>query len=233
MENQNKSYDHNYKKLRNAVIVRFSLFAVIIGILLFIPAGSIGYWQAWVYCGVLFIPIIGVCAYFLKKNPALLERRLGMKEKERSQKLFAKLSLTVFLIAWVLPGLDYRFKWSSVQFAVVIVADFTVLCGYILCFFTFKENEYASRIIEVEKGQKVISTGPYASIRHPLYLAGIIIYLLSPLALGSWWGFLAALPLPALLVFRILKEEELLKKELPGYEEYMRKVKYRLIPFVW
>jgi len=233
MENQYKFHDYNYRKLRNAVIARFSLFVIVIFLLLFIPAGSIWYWQAWVYCGILVIPMAGICAYFLKKNPALLERRLRIKEKEKSQRLFTKLSLIIPIILWILPGLDHRFKWSFVPFAVVIIADVAVLYGYMLCFFTLKENEYASRIIEVEKGQKVVSTGPYALVRHPLYLAGIMMCLSSPLALGSWLSFLAIIPSSALLVFRILNEEKLLEKELSGYGEYMRKVKYRLIPFVW
>lgn len=201
--------------------------------MLFISAGSIRYRQAWVYCGILFIPMIGVCAYLLKNSPELLERRMRMKEKEKSQKLFVRLSLVVFLIAWLLPGLDYRFKWSSVPLTLVIIADVMVFAGYMFCFFVLKENAYASRIIEVEKEQRVISTGPYALIRHPMYLAILIVYLFSPLALGSWWAFLATLPLPVLLVFRIFNEETLLKKELYGYAEYMRKVRYRLIPLVW
>jgi len=233
MENQYKSYGGNHRKLRNAVIVRFSLFAVITGLLFFIPAGSIRYWQAWVYCGILFIPAIGICAYFLKKNPGLLERRMRMKEKEKPQKLIVKLSFIVFLIAWVLPGLDNRFNWSSVPFMVVIIADVMVFSSYMFCFFVLKENEYASRIIQVEKEQRVISTGPYSIVRHPMYLAVITMYLFSPLALGSWWALFAVLPLPVLIVFRIFNEEELLKKELDGYDAYMRKVKYRLMPFVW
>ncbi len=165
------------------------------GLLFFVPAGSIRYWQAWVYCGILFIPAIGICAYFLKSKPELLERRLRMKEKEKPQKLIVKLSFIGFLIAWVLPGLDHRFNWSSVPFAVVIIADVMVFSGYMFCFFVFKENEYASRIIEVEKGQRVISTWPYSIVRHPMYLSVITMYLFSPLALGSGWALLVVLSL--------------------------------------
>ncbi|MFA4994983.1 MAG: isoprenylcysteine carboxylmethyltransferase family protein [Bdellovibrionales bacterium] len=228
-----QSFYDDKKKLRNAVILRFSLVAFIMAFLLFFSAGSIRYWQAWVYWGTLVVPMIFFCAYFLKNNPALLERRMRMKEKEKSQKILIKTSFVVFIAVWVLPGLDYRFHWSSVPTALSLATDAFVLAGYLLCFFVMKENEYASRIIEVERGQKVISTGPYAYVRHPLYSCGSIIYLFSPLALGSFWTMYVALLIPVIFIIRLLHEESFLKKELKGYAEYMQKVKYRLIPYIW
>jgi protein-S-isoprenylcysteine O-methyltransferase Ste14 len=222
-----------YIKIRNDVAFRFLLAILILGMLFFLSAGTFLYWQAWIYCGILFIPMLFVFAYLLKHDPKLLERRMKMKERERPQKLFVKLSLLFFAVTFIIPGLDYRFKWSHVPFVVVIIADVIVLLGYFFFFLVLKENSYASRIIEVEKGQKVISTGPYRIIRHPLYLAASLIYAFSPLALSSYWAMLPLAPLAPLIIFRILNEEKLLIRSLKGYKDYMKKVRYRLIPFVW
>jgi len=223
----------NNRQLLIKVLIRFVLAIIILGLIFFLPAGSIKFWEAWVYFGILFIPMIFVLIYLLKKDPELLERRMKMKEKEEPQKVFIKLSLLVFFIAFIIPGFDYRFEWSDVLFIVVIIADLFIFIGYLLFFLVLKENTYASRIIEVEKGQKVISTGPYAIIRHPMYLAALMMYVLSPLALGSYWAILAVLPLPVLVIFRIKNEEKILIDKLPGYREYTQKVKYRLIPYIW
>lgn len=177
--------------------------------------------------------MIFVLIYLLKKDPELLERRMKIKEKEEPQKVFVKLSILIFFIAFIIPGFDYRFEWSEVPFIVIIIADLFIFVGYLLSFLVLKENTYASRIIEVEKGQKVISTGPYAIIRHPMYVAVITMYILSPLALGSYWAVLAILPLSVLVVFRIENEEKILIDKLPGYRVYAQKVKYRLIPYIW
>jgi protein-S-isoprenylcysteine O-methyltransferase Ste14 len=199
----------------------------------FLPAGTIRYWEAWVYCGILFIPTFFVSIYLLKNNPELLQRRMRTKERERPQRLIVRLLLLAFFLAFIVPGLDHRFNWSSVPLAVVIIADVIILAGYLVFFFVLRENEYASRIVEVEKGQKVISTGPYAIVRHPMYLGGLLMYLFSPIALGSFWAIIAFIPLPVLFILRLLNEEQVLVKELPGYKDYMQEVKYRLIPFVW
>ncbi len=158
---------------------------------------------------------------------------MKIKEKEEPQKVFVKLSILVFFIAFIIPGFDYRFEWSEVPFIVIIIADLFIFIGYLLFFLVLKENTYASRIIEVERSQKVISTGPYAIIRHPMYVAVLTMYILSPLALGSYWAVLAILPLPVLIIFRIKSEEKILIDKLPGYREYTQKVKYRLIPYIW
>jgi len=223
----------NNKQLLIKVLIRLVLAIIVLGLIFFLPAGSIKFWEAWVYMGILFIPMIFVLIYLLKKDPELLERRMKMKEKEEPQKVFIKLSLLVFFIAFIIPGFDYRFEWSKVLFIVIIMADLFIFIGYLLFFLVLKENTYASRIIEVEKGQKVISTGPYAIIRHPMYVALLMMYVLSPLALGSYWAVLAVLPLPVLVIFRIKSEEKILIDKLPGYREYTQKVKYRLIPYIW
>ncbi|MDP2945516.1 MAG: isoprenylcysteine carboxylmethyltransferase family protein [Atribacterota bacterium] len=223
----------NNRQLLIKVLIRLVLAIIVLGLIFFLPAGSIKFWEAWAYMGILFIPMIFVLIYLLKNDPELLERRMKMKEKEEPQKVFIKLSLLVFFIAFIIPGFDYRFEWSKVLLIVIIIADLFIFIGYLLFFLVLKENTYASRIIEVEKGQKVISTGPYAIIRHPMYVAVLMMYVLSPLALGSYWAVLAILPLPVLVIFRIKSEEKILRDKLPGYREYTQKVKYRLIPYIW
>ena len=223
----------NSRQLLIKVLIRLVLAIIVLGLIFFIPAGSINFWEAWVYMGILFIPMIFVLIYLLKNDPELLERRMKIKEKEEPQKVFIKLSLLVFFIAFIIPGFDYSFEWSKVLFIVIIIADLFIFIGYLLFFLVLKENTYASRIIEVEKGQKVISTGPYAIIRHPMYVAVLTMYVLSPLALGSYWAVLAILPLPVLVIFRIKSEEKILIDKLPEYREYTQKVKYRLIPYIW
>ena len=224
---------NNNRQLLIKVLIRLVLAIIILGLVFFLPAGSIKFWEAWAYMGVLFIPMIFVLIYLLKKDPELLERRMKMKEKEEPQKACIKLSFLVFFIAFIIPGFDYRFEWSKVLFIVVIIADLFVFIGYLLFFLVLKENTYASRIIEVEKDQKVVSTGLYAIVRHPMYVAVLMMYVLSPLALGSYWAVLAVLPLPVLVIFRIKSEEKILRDKLTGYREYTQKVKYRLIPYIW
>lgn len=211
------------------ILVAFSVLAG----LFFISAGTVCYWEAWLYLAVLFVSVVWIVAYLLRKAPDLLERRMRMQEKESSQKLIIGLSAVVVLVAFTLPGLDKRYGWSSVPPAVVMVADIGVLLSYAIFALVLKENRYASRIIEVEQQQVVISTGPYAVIRHPMYFAVIVLYVFSPLALGSYWAMIPVAALPVLLVARINAEEALLNRELKGYREYMQTVKYRLIPGVW
>ena len=203
------------------------------GLMLFLPAGTLYYWQEWIYCGVLFIPLSFVVFYFFKYDPELLERRMKMREKEEKQKTIQIVGIIIFFIGFLIPGLDYRYHWSNVPFLLVFAANAIVLAGYIFVFFVLRENSYASRIIEVEKGQKVITTGPYAIVRHPMYLGVLLMYLFTPLALGSYWALIFFLPLFPLLVSRLLNEEEVLLRELPGYKEYCQKTRYHLIPFIW
>lgn len=220
-------------ELRKKVASRLALAPVVLGMILFLPAGTFRYWQAWVYMGVLIIPMLAVMLYFLKHDPELLDRRLRVREKERRQKAIIALSYPLFLAVFLLPGFDRRFGWSSVPGALVAAADVVVLAGYGLFVLVIRENSFASRVVEVEARQRVVSTGPYAVVRHPMYVANILIYLASPLALGSFWAFLPALLTPAVMVARILNEEEVLKDKLEGYADYLGRVRYRLIPGVW
>jgi len=220
-------------ELKKKVFFRFIMVPIFMGLMLFLPAGSLDYWQAWIYCGVIFIPMFFVVFYFLKKDPELLERRMRMREKEEKQKTIIKFAYIFFFIGFIIPGLDYRYHWSNVPVLLVVAANAMVLSGYIFVFFVLRENSYASRIIEVEKGQKVITTGLYAIVRHPMYLGVLIMYLFTPLALGSYWALIFFLPLLPLIVLRLLNEEEVLLRELLGYKEYCRKTRYRLFPFIW
>ncbi len=209
---------------------------VVIALLLamfFLPAGTFAYWEAWVYLAVLLIPMFLVLIYLLEKDPKLLERRMRMREKEAEQKLIIRISHLHFLLTFLLPGFDKRFEWSNVPVVVVIVADVLVLLGYGMFFLVLRENRYASRIIEVEQEQKVISSGPYAIVRHPMYLAVSLMYILSPLALGSYWAMTPSLLIIPLLAARIRNEEGVLGRELKGYQEYVQKTKYRLVPGIW
>lgn len=208
-----------------------SIFALLV--MFFLPAGTFAYWEAWIYLAILFIPVVLVLTYLLKNDPELLKRRMRMREKEVEQKLIIKLSYLYFLLAFLLPGFDKRFEWSNVPVIVVIVADILVLLGYGMFFLVLKENNYASRIIEVEQEQKVITSGPYAIVRHPMYLGLILMYIFSPLALGSYWAMIPSLLIIPLLVARIWNEESVLVRELKGYQEYLQKTRYRLIPRIW
>ena len=215
------------------VCVRFIPGFFVLGGMFFLPAGTFAYWEAWTYIAVLFIPMFFVFIYLVKKEPELLARRMKMKEKEAEQKLIIKLSYIPFLVAFLLPGLDKRFGWSNVPVVVVLIADILVLISYGIFFLVIKENPYASRIVEVEPEQTVITSGPYAKVRHPMYSVVLTMYLFSPLALGSYWAIIPIIFIIPLIVARILNEEKVLLRDLDGYEEYMQKTRYRLIPGIW
>jgi protein-S-isoprenylcysteine O-methyltransferase Ste14 len=217
---------------KKALLLFFAAFAVLV-VMFFVPAGTVDYWQAWVYLAIVFMPAASVVGYFLKNDPAFLERRFKTKEKEAKQRSVVAFSLILFLVGFLIPGLDRRYGWSSVPSELVIAADAIVLLSYIWVFLVFKENSFAGRTIEVVKGQKVISTGPYAIVRHPMYIGVMLMYVLTPIALGSYWAMPPFLLVVPLLIYRILNEEEVLRRELPGYKEYCLKTRYRIIPFVW
>lgn len=221
------------KKLKATVIKRLTMSLVVLGSMLFIPAGTLTYWEAWAYMAILFVPASFMMLYLLKNDPELLERRMRMREKQAEQKTIIKWSYPVFLFAFIIPGLDYRFGWSSVPLLIVITADCIILAGYLLLVRVLRENSYASRIIEVAEKQKVIATGPYAVVRHPMYSAVLLIYGFTPLALHSYWAMIPAELIIIVLVARILNEEKVLLKELDGYAEYVRNTRYRLIPGIW
>ena len=220
-------------KLTKMVSVRLLVFIPLLLAMFFLPAGTFAYWEAWVYLTVLLVPMVLVLIYLLRNDPELLERRMRMSEKESEQKLIVRISYLYCLLVFLLPGLDKRFGWSNVPVVVVIVADVLVLVGYGMFFLALRENRYASRIIEVEPEQRVISSGPYAIVRHPMYVGVSLIYIFSPLALGSYWATIPSLLIIPLLVARIRNEESVLGRELKGYKEYMQKTKYRLIPGIW
>lgn len=208
------------------VIVFFMLF-------FFLPAGTFNYWQAWTYMAVLIIPMLFAFNYLINNDPELLERRMRMREQRREQNLIIKISYLFFVLAYLLPGFDQRFGWSRMPAGVALAADVATLLGYLIVFRVFKINSYASRVIEINSGQKVIDTDLYAIVRHPMYVGAILMYVAAPLALGSYWATIPALLIIPIIVLRILDEETVLEKDLPGYVAYKRKTKYRLIPYVW
>jgi len=221
------------KSLIKKIITRFSLVPIVLLLLILIPAGTLIYWQVYLYITMLVIPMIFVLFYFLKNDPLFLERRTKAKEKEKEQIIIQIVFSFIFLSGFVIPGFDKRFGWSDVPIYIVIIADIVILLGYLLIFFVFKQNSYASRIVEVEKNQKVISTGLYGFVRHPMYIGVIIMFVPTPIALGSYWGLIPMTTIPIALVFRIINEEKVLSKDLPGYKDYCQKTRYRLIPYVW
>ncbi len=221
------------KKLTIAIVIRLLTAIPVLGLIFFWPAGTFNYWEAWTYLGILFIPMSFLTIYFLRNDPALLERRMRTREEQSEQSVLTKIMFLFFLVTFLLPGFDQRFGWSDTPVWLAIVAQFLVFAGYSSFFFVLRENSYASRVVEVEEGQKVISSGPYAVVRHPMYSAVLLMYGVSPLALGALWVTLPMIFLPFLLAVRILNEEKVLLEELDGYEEYTQKVKYRLIPGIW
>lgn len=211
-------------------------FHLVLALMLFLPAGTLRYWQGWVYWIVSTVSILGVTLYFLKHDPKLIERRndVGPRaEPHRKQKIVQAFA-SLFVCALVIfSALDYRWHWSNVPVAAVFAADAVGLLCYWLTFLVFRENTYTAGVVRVEENQKVISTGPYRFVRHPLYAAALLQFFVTPVALGSWWGLRDAVPLVAVLVIRLLDEEQRLTVDLPGYREYCQKVRYRLVPFFW
>jgi protein-S-isoprenylcysteine O-methyltransferase Ste14 len=219
--------------LLKLVLLRFGLGIVGLSLLLFLPAGTLGYWQAWLWLVTLITPMVFVLSYLLRNDPDLLERRMRIRETQQTQRRVVQFGWIWLLLAFTVPGLDQRFGWSHVPATIVIAADVLMFLSYCLFIWVLRENSYASRVIEVEKGQKVISSGPYALIRHPLYASAVGIYLFAPLVLASYWAVIPGALIIPILIVRILNEEKVLTKELPGYEEYMRKVRHRLVPGIW
>lgn len=214
-------------------VLRLVVGFPIIGLLFFWPAGTFDYWQAWLWLVILFLPLMGMFAYLIKRDPALLERRVRTGETRPEQKRIIAISSIYLIFIFALPGLDKRFGWSSVPTWIVLLADALVLAAFLLNFLVIRVNSYASRVVEVQEGQQVITTGPYALVRHPMYTSIILIMLATPIALGSWWGVLPNIPFIFLLAARAKNEEELLVNELAGYREYMQKTRYRLFPGIW
>ena len=220
-------------KLLISALTKFLFGILLVAALVFLPAGSLSFFGGWLFMGVLFIPILLLGVVLFIKNPSLLEKRLDGKEKEGSQKTVLALSALVFIAGFVLGGLDYRFSWTKVHISVQIAASVVFLLSYLLYAEVMRENAYLSRKIEVSEGQKVVDTGLYGIVRHPMYMATTLLFLMLPLILGSLISFAVFCSFPFILAIRIVNEEKLLKSELDGYTEYTKKVKYRLIPFIW
>ena len=220
-------------KLFFEAIIKFLLGVVLIGLLVFLPAGTLNYINGWIFMGVLFIPMFVAGIVMLIKSPNLLKSRLDAKEKQKEQNLVIKLSGLMFAAGFVVAGLDYRYNWIEVPMYVSYIATGFFILAYIMYAFVLKQNAYLSRTIKVQENQKVVSTGLYGVVRHPMYSATIILFLSMPLILGSLVAFFIFLVYPILIGFRAVNEEKILAIELEGYEEYMKKVKYRIIPFIW
>ena len=214
-------------------LTKYIIGFILVGVLLFLPAGTFNYPGAWLFLALLFIPMLLMGIVLFAKAPALLEKRLNNKEKEKAQKGVVALSGLMFPLGFVISSLDHRFGWSSVPVWLVIVASVLFLIGYGMYGEVMRENAYLSRTVEVQDGQQVISTGLYGIVRHPMYLATLLMFISIPLILGSLWGLVPFGLYPLIIVTRIINEEKILTAELEGYAEYRLKVKYRLIPFIW
>ena len=219
-------------KLFIEAIIKFSLGVILVGLLLFLP-GTISYWQGWLLMGLLFVPMFIAGIIMMIKNPDLLRRRLNNKEKEKEQKTVVLLSGLMFLTGFILAGLNYRFGWLILPNIISFISSVLFLFSYIMYAEILRENAYLLRTIEVEKNQKLIDTGLYGIIRHPMYSSTLILFLTIPLILGSLISFIIFLVYPFIIVKRIKNEEKVLERDLKGYLEYEKKVKYRLIPYIW
>ena len=207
--------------------------ALITGLLIFIPAGSLRFWNGWLFLAVLFVPWFFSIFYQGVKDPDLLKKRSNLKERDRTQMSIQVLSFIFYIAVLVIPGLDHRYGWSRVPVLLVWLSGAAALAGFIMCIIVMRQNSYASRVIEIQDGQKLIDTGLYSVVRHPMYLSLVIIFAFCPLVLGSFYGLIPAVFIPLLLVLRILNEEKVLREHLAGYREYTQKVRYRLIPHIW
>ena len=221
------------KKLFIQAILKFLLGIILVGLLIFIPAGTIHYFNGWLFMGLLFIPMFIAGVVMMIKNPTLLKSRLEAKEKQKEQGLLIKLSGLMFICGFIVAGLDFKYNWFNLPIIVTYISAIVFLLSYIMWAEVLRENTYLSRTIKVQENQKVINTGLYKIVRHPMYTATIFLFLSMPLVLGSLIAFFIFLIYPVLIIFRIIYEEKFLEKELTGYSEYKKKVKYRLIPFIW
>ena len=220
-------------KLLFSALIKVTLGILLVGALIFLPAGTLAFAKGWLLLGLLFIPMLIAGFVMLFKAPKLLAKRLDAKEKQGDQKLVVAMSGLMFVAGFVVAGLDYRYSWSRMPMAVTVASSVLFLVAYGLYAEVLRENAYLSRTVKVEEGQTVISTGLYGIIRHPMYAATILLFIMMPLVLGSWYAAIIFLAYPVLIVIRLSGEEKLLLKELPGYGQYREKVKYRIIPFIW
>ena len=220
-------------KLALSALIKFTFGLALVCALLFLPAGSLAFFNAWLFIGLLFVPMLILGIVLLVKSPDLLKKRLDAKEKQNAQKGVVAMSALLFLAGFIVAGLDFRFGWSHMPVWAVVVASAILLISYALYCEVMRENAYLSRTIEVQNGQKVVDTGLYGIVRHPMYAVTIWLFLAIPVLLGSFYALLCFLPYIPVIVVRILNEEKLLSAELDGYEEYKKRVKYRLLPLIW
>ena len=220
-------------KLLLKTLIAFLSGLLITGAMLFVPAGTLTYCGAWLFIALLFFPILVLGVVLMIKNPKLLRKRLEMKEREKEQKGVVALSGLLLVSSFIVAGLDYRLGWSHVSNLIVIIASVVLLVGYALYAEVLRENVYLSRVVEVQEDQRVIDTGLYSIVRHPMYFAVALLYLAIPLVLGSWWALLVMSPCILLLAARIKNEEQVLHQGLNGYTDYTKRVRYRMIPWVW
>lgn len=220
-------------KLFLEAIVKFTCGLLLVLALIFLPAGTVNYPYGWLLVGLLFVPMLIAGFVMLAKSPEFLKKRLDVKEKQATQKGVVAYAGLMFIAGFVVAGLDYRFGWSNMPQWVTIIASVLFLFSYALYAEVMRENAYLSRTIRVEEGQKVVDTGLYGIVRHPMYAVTILLFLMMPLVLGSWYALIAFAFYPVIIIVRLKDEEDLLTRELPGYEAYKEKVKYRIIPFIW
>ena len=220
-------------KLAIEAIVKFAFGVLLVGLLIFLPAGTLQYPYGWLFVALLFGPMLLAGFVMLAKSPDLLKKRLDAKEKQGKQKGVVAVAGLMFIVGFVVAGLDFRFGWSDVPTWVTITASVLLLVSYGLYAEVMRENAYLSRTVKVEEGQTVVDTGLYGIVRHPMYAVTILLFMVMPLVLGSWYALIAFAVYPVVIVIRLKDEEELLTKELPGYAEYKQKVQYRIIPFIW
>lgn len=221
------------KELFIQAILKFTLGVVLVGLLIFLPAGTLGFSNGWLLMVILFVPMFGAGLVMMAKNPSLLQKRLNAKEEQAEQSQVVKLSGLMFLVGFILAGLDYRFRWLVLPGWVSIAGTVLFLLSYAMYAEVLRENTYLSRTIEVQENQKVIDSGLYGIVRHPMYSATVILFLSMPLVLGSLISFAVFLVYPMLIAKRIRNEEQVLEEGLPGYTEYKQKVRWRLIPYIW
>ncbi len=220
-------------KLLFSALTKFLMGLLLVGAMLFWPAGGFDYVNGWLFCGLLFVPMLILGVVLLIKSPDLLRKRLDSRESEKTQKGVIAWSGLLFFVGFVLAGLDHRFGWSSVPAWVVAAASVVLLVSYALYAEVMRENAYLSRKIEIQEGQQVVDTGLYGIVRHPMYAVTLWLFLSIPLVLGSWYSLICFAFYPVAIVVRILNEERVLVAGLEGYAEYRKRVKYRLIPFIW
>jgi protein-S-isoprenylcysteine O-methyltransferase Ste14 len=220
-------------RARRKGVIRLSAAWIVMPLFFFVTGGSLLWWQAWVYCALLLVPMTFFVIWMARRDPSFFDRRFKMRENDPAQRRIQAWATPLFLVFFIVPGLDYRFGWSNPPHAIVVTALILSLGAYLMVLRVFLENRWAGRTVETWQDQKVVNTGPYAIVRHPMYTAVIALMLTTPIALGSYWGIIGVLFYFPVFVFRTRNEERLLLHELSGYEDYRARVRYRIIPFIW